>query len=145
MRVASLVAFACAGLIAGCHPSSAGALDLSPEVDLAASPDLTPANVFGGPCDANGNCPDGFICLPGPTSGSFCSKSCPANSSAMCAGAPSGTAAYCVVTNADPQGDKGCAFVCAEPGGKHYACPGQLVCETTDDPPGSGQRLCLPQ
>jgi hypothetical protein len=105
------------------------------------------AGSFGQPCqvDQPTSCQSGLFCLQGPNGGNngFCSKTCPPNSGAACPGAPAGTAAYCVVTDVDLQGDKGCAFVCKE-GTETYTCPGTLTCQTTEDPPGSGQYLCLP-
>jgi hypothetical protein len=62
---------------------------------------------------------------------------------ASCPGAPPGTAAFCIVTNATSSGEGGCGFVCAAHG-MTYACPAGLTCQTDEDPPGSGQRLCLP-
>jgi hypothetical protein len=105
------------------------------------------AGSFGQPCqvDQPTSCQSGLFCLQGPNGGNdgFCSKTCPPNSGGACPGAPAGTAAYCVVTDVDLQGDKGCAFVCKE-GATTYTCPGTLQCQTTEDPPGSGQYLCLP-
>jgi hypothetical protein len=102
---------------------------------------------WGQPCTVGDDttCATGLFCLQGPAGGTvgFCTKTCPATSSAQCPGTPPGTAAFCVVTTVDAQGDKGCAFACKE-GSQTYACPGALTCETTEDPPGSGQYLCLP-
>jgi hypothetical protein len=102
---------------------------------------------WGEPCTVGNDatCMSGLFCLQGPAGGTvgFCTKTCPATSSAVCPGTPAGMAAYCVVTTVDAQGDKGCAFVCLEPG-HTWTCPGALKCETSDDPPGSGQRLCIP-
>jgi hypothetical protein len=102
---------------------------------------------FGQPCvvGRSGGCADGLICLQGPAGGrtGFCSRTCPRTSSGACAGAPPGTAAFCLVTNVNAAGDKGCAFVCLVRGMTH-ACPGELRCAADEDPPGSGQRLCLP-
>lgn len=102
---------------------------------------------FGQPCAVGHDttCGDGFFCLVGPSGGStgFCTRTCPKASSGACTETPSGTSAYCVVTDVDPQGDKGCAFVCKAKG-LAFPCPGALHCESTEDPPGSGQYLCLP-
>jgi hypothetical protein len=102
---------------------------------------------WGQPCTVGNDttCTSGLFCLQGPAGGTvgFCTKTCPSTSSAACPNTPTGTAAYCVVTDADSNGDKGCAFACRE-GATNYTCPGQLKCETTADPPGSGQYLCLP-
>jgi hypothetical protein len=102
---------------------------------------------FGEPCTAGNDatCVAGLICLAGPSGGDvgFCTKTCPKTSAAACPGAPTGTAAFCVVTDANSSGDKGCAFVCRQ-GGKMFTCPGKLECQTTQEPAGSGQYLCLP-
>lgn len=102
---------------------------------------------FGQPCVVAqaGDCAAGLICLRGPAGGrvGFCTRTCPRTSSGPCAGAPPGTAAFCLVTNVNAAGDKGCAFVCLV-GGMTHACPGELRCATSEEPPGSGQRLCLP-
>jgi hypothetical protein len=112
-----------------------------------AAVDVDVSGDYGQPCTVGDDttCSAGLLCLQGPAGGSvgFCTHTCPATSRAVCAGTPPGTAAYCVVTDVDPQGDKGCAFVCRE--GTHvYPCPGALQRQTTDEPPGSGQYLCLP-
>ena len=148
-------------LLLGCSSSSSGAADAGPAVappsDAAPADDASGADAadaadagrpgYGDPCDvANASaCADGFLCLQGPSGGNigFCTKTCPSTSSTACPGTPSGTAAYCVVTDVDSQGDKGCAFVCRV-ASQTYTCPGALKCQTTDDPPGSGQYLCLP-
>jgi hypothetical protein len=102
---------------------------------------------FGDPCmlDEAAPCADGSFCLAGPSGGSvgFCTHTCPRGTSGACPGAPEGTTAYCVVTDVNAAGDKGCAFLC-EVGGTTYTCPGELTCSPTQEPPGSGQRLCLP-
>jgi hypothetical protein len=97
------------------------------------------------PVDSDGGCDNGLFCLQGPNGGSvgFCTETCLGTSSAACPGTPQGMAAFCVVTGVDPAGDKACAFACAESGAT-YSCPANLTCETSDDPPGSGQMLCLP-
>src|SRR5262249_43072014 len=116
--------------------------DLASPPDLASSPDLA-APGFGQPCGDGDVCGAGLLCLPGPAGGSFCSKTCPPTSSGAGPAAPAGTVPYSLGTYLDTMGNKGCAFLC-QGAGKTYACPGQLTCETADDPPGSGQRLCVP-
>jgi hypothetical protein len=117
------------------------------EAATDAASDASTRAAYGSPCTVGDDttCQDGLLCLQGPSGGTvgFCTKTCPSTSSASCPGTPPGTAAYCVVTNVDTQGDKGCAFVCKE-GPSTYPCPGALKCETSEDPPGSGQYLCLP-
>lgn len=100
---------------------------------------------FGAPCTpGSGICHPTLFCLAGPTGErGFCSMTCPATSSGRCEGTPEGTIAYCVVSNVNAMGDKGCAFLC-EVGDETYTCPGTQVCQTNEEPPGSGQRLCLP-
>lgn len=116
-----------------------------PEVDADYRfPDASGAP-FGAPCNpGGGECHPGLFCLEGPSGGrGFCSMTCPATSSGVCEGTPPGTLAYCVVTNVNARGDKGCAFLC-ELAGTAYECPGTQLCQTNEEPPGSGQRLCLP-
>lgn len=133
----TFVAAAFAALL-GCGGGGTVAGDLATSaVDVAQK-----APGFGEPCDPDHSCDEGLFCLPGPSGGAFCSKTCQRGRKA-CDGAPLGTAAYCLVTDVDGAHNKGCAFVCAV-GGVSYDCPGQLACAADEDPPGSGQRLCLP-
>ncbi len=102
-------------------------------------------SAFGDPCTMDGakGCGAGLLCLSPSGNQGFCSKSCDQGGQA-CEGAPAGTAAFCIVEEAGtPNGKKGCAFVCQEPG-KTFTCPGQLKCQSYEDPAGSGQKLCLP-
>lgn len=106
-----------------------------------------PVTMFGQPCTvgADAACGEGLFCLRGPSGGTtgFCTKTCPKTSSSACTDVPEGTAAYCLVTDVNAKREKGCAFVC-HVGGKTYPCPGELECQDTEEPAGSGQRLCLP-
>lgn len=124
---------------------ASSALDGSTSLD--SSGDASSTSLFGQPCTvgADAACGEGLFCLQGPSGGKvgFCTRKCPKTSSQECSDAPAGTAAYCVVTDVDKDGNKGCAFVCAQ-GASAFACPGKLRCQTTEEPPGSGQRLCLP-
>lgn len=136
-------------LLAGCTASEMGSADLAAApIDLAAPPDLAPevdaSSTFGQPCNPSFDpaCSDDSFCLWAPTNKYFCSQAC-AKQGASCPGGPPGTAAFCIVTDATPDGQGGCGFVCAAHG-KSYPCPAGLTCQTSDDPPGSGQRLCLP-
>lgn len=144
------------GLDSGADPDSgvdAGAVDAGIDAGAidagvdAGTPDAGSATPFGGPCrvSPDAGCEAGLLCLEGPGGGGrgFCTKTCPASSSGACAGTPVGAAAYCVVTNVNTAGDKGCAFFCAL-GSATYVCPGTLICQPQEDPPGSGQKLCLP-
>ena len=107
-------------------------------------PDASGAQ-FGAPCTpGSGICRPGLFCLAGPGGErGFCSMTCPSTSSGVCPGTPDGTVAYCIVTNVNAMGEKGCAFLC-EASGATYPCPGTQICQTSEEPPGSGQRLCLP-
>ncbi|HEX7601450.1 MAG TPA: hypothetical protein VF316_07595 [Polyangiaceae bacterium] len=154
---ASLLTLGLAVMIIACSssPSAADAgadaavlnQDAAIGADASSEADADKRAGYGEPCTVGDDttCVDGFLCLQGPSGGKtgFCTKTCPSTSSAACPGTPAGTSAYCVVTDVDAQGDKGCAFVCRE-GAQTYACPGALQCETAEDPPGSGQYLCLP-
>ncbi|HEX7663069.1 MAG TPA: hypothetical protein VF407_01085 [Polyangiaceae bacterium] len=125
--------------------SDGGASDAASSVDATTDAASTDATTFGEPCTVGDDawCGEGFFCLMGPAGNKtgFCSKTC--KGSGACDGVPEGMAAFCVVTDVDTAGDKGCAFACKE-GGNEYPCPGELQCETTEDPAGSGQYLCLP-
>lgn len=128
--------------------SSVDAPDSSVDDVVDASDDVAPApGSFGQPCTVGraGDCLEGLFCLQGPSGGrnGFCTRTCPRTSSARCADTPPGTAAYCLVTDVNAAGDKGCAFVCTLPG-MTFTCPGTLRCVHVQDPPGSGQELCLP-
>jgi hypothetical protein len=113
----------------------------------AAVEDSGSTSKFGQPCTVGKDaaCGEGLFCLQGPSGGKtgFCTKTCPKTSSKACPDVPAGTAAFCVVTDVNSQGDKGCAFACRD-NNQTYTCPGTLKCETSEDPPGSGQYLCLP-
>jgi hypothetical protein len=126
---------------------AAGNPDARDEGDGGTSDGAAEKGAWGEPCTVGNDatCATGLFCLQGPSGGSvgFCTKTCPATSSTQCSGTPQGTAAFCVVTDVDNQGDKGCAFACRI-GAQTWPCPGELKCETADDPPDSGQRLCLP-
>ncbi|MBK6696746.1 MAG: hypothetical protein IPG50_31820 [Myxococcales bacterium] len=115
--------------------------------DDAGTADAAPKTAFGSPCKVGDDtsCGAGLFCLAGPAGGKtgFCTKSCPKTSSAACADAPPGTSAFCLVTDANAAGDKGCAFLCKKAAAT-FTCPGALKCQTTDEPAGSGQFLCLP-
>lgn len=100
---------------------------------------------FGAPCTMDGvvPCNDGLLCLAPAGNVGFCSQNC-STLGRPCAGAPPGTYAYCAVGPAGtPNGKPGCAFLCTG-GGHTFTCPGETTCATDDDPPGSGQRLCMP-
>src|SRR5581483_3316647 len=125
----------------------AGMADTPTGTDAGDVTDGAVSGSYGQPCTVGDDttCNAGLFCLQGPSGGSvgFCTHTCPPTSSSRCMGTPPNTAAYCVVTDVDAQGDKGCAFVCRV-GTRTYTCPGALQCQTTDEPPGSGQYLCLP-
>jgi hypothetical protein len=152
-----LVLFACSSSTTGAGAgTSAVAVD---DAAVADTTDAAPADdggadaadggpaAFGEPCTVgdDATCVAGLFCLASPLGGDigFCTKTCPKTSSAACAGTPTGTAAFCVVTDVNSSGAKGCAFVCRH-GAQTYPCPGKLECQTTQEPAGSGQYLCLP-
>lgn len=137
---------ACREDAAGPPPGVDAATATADAVEDVATDPVVPGSL-GQPCVVGraGDCADGLLCLRGPTGerAGFCTRTCPRTSSGPCAGAPPGTAAYCLVTNVNAAGDKGRAFVCLVRGMTH-GCPGELQCATSEEPPGSGQRLCLP-
>jgi len=111
----------------------------------ASSVDAGSGHGFGEPCTLDGvsPCDDGLLCISPAGNDGFCSKNCEV-SGRICPSAPEGTTAYCIVgEEGTPNGMKACAFLCAGGGGE-FACPGTLTCASTEEPPGSGQRLCLP-
>jgi hypothetical protein len=119
-----------------------------PTLDLARDSSAVIAG-YGEPCTLDGvkKCATASLfCLAGPSGGNtgFCTQTCPAGQSKQCSGTPSGTAAFCIVTDVNVAKDKGCAFVCEEPGAT-FTCPGELQCSPTEEPAGSGQHLCLPK
>jgi hypothetical protein len=149
-----LVFLGCTSATTTTIPPSADASSVDAAQSDAATPGADASDAvdggkgsWGQPCTVGDDttCQSGLFCLQGPTGGTvgFCTKTCPSTSSAACPSTPAGTAAYCVVTDVDSNGDKGCAFLCRA-GATTYTCPGKLKCGTTDDPPGSAQYLCVP-
>jgi hypothetical protein len=160
--VACIATTGCSSNTSPQEAGDGGTSDGQPAVDVATgmdgAPDAPPPlsdaardgagqNAWGDPCTVGNDttCGTGLFCLQGPNGGSvgFCTETCPSTSSGPCSGTPAGMAAFCVVTDVDTQGDKGCAFACRI-GSQTWTCPGALTCETMDDPPDSGQRLCVP-
>ncbi len=106
----------------------------------------TPSAGFGAICSQTTPCADAsMICamLQGATSG-FCTKEC-TNSGQECPGAPTGTKAFCI---AQIQTKTYCAFLCGakDQSGNPvtWPCPTGLKCDTAENPPGSGQKACIP-
>ena len=103
---------------------------------------------FGDACgQTTGGCKSGLTCAitqKGASKG-FCSQKC-TNSGKACTGAPSGTEAYCLLS--DGKGTNYCVFLCkykTSSGSKTVPCPTQLTCGTTENPAGSGQYSCVPK
>ena len=105
-----------------------------------------PAGGFGSRCYAGSSCGSGLVCAvtqPGAPVG-FCTKQCNPPAS-PCTGAPSGTEAYCILS--DAKGKYFCVFLCKykkSGGTKTVPCPPQLLCNSMARPPGSGQHACVP-
>lgn len=115
---------------------------------MPASPDLPLGPTIGKLCSATAPCAAGescaFVNLPGSsTTNGFCTKHCPALATA-CTGGPAGSIYYCALTGKSPTGQTtyACAFFC-QLSGKNAPCPPTLACSPTEQPPGSGQRLCM--
>ena len=105
-----------------------------------------PTTGFGNVCSSTSPCASPYMCAitqTGATSG-FCSKQC-TTKAAFCSGAPSGTEAYCMIS--DGKGKLFCVFLCKYTQyGKPVTspCPPKLTCNTKENPPGSGQHFCVP-
>ncbi len=98
---------------------------------------------FGEACDLTSpGCSDGLACIDVANSSAgkgLCTKKCP-TLGGPCDGAPVGTEAGCILSS---NGTHFCAFLCTIPD-HTFPCPASTTCATADDPPGSGQRICLP-
>jgi hypothetical protein len=103
-----------------------------------------PSAGFGDKCSETVTCKDTtMVCAvtkQGATEG-FCTKSCPTLQD-QCAGAPAGTMSFCGLTDS-ASGTNYCVFICAA-SSQTFPCPTQLKCDTADNPPGSGQKACVP-
>ena len=104
---------------------------------------------FGDKCSQSAPCKTGMICamtVSGATAG-FCTQSC-TSKGGPCTGAPTGTEAYCILSDGKTPPTSYCAFLCkykGSSGPKTVPCPSQLTCSTTESPAGSGQYSCVPK
>lgn len=101
---------------------------------------------FGSGCTAAAGCSASLVCVlfgTGATKG-YCTKTC----SAMrkpCSGGASGEAPYCLFK--DSSGKYYCVFICKWGTGSSVqtaSCPKDLTCSTSQNPPKSGQYICMP-
>jgi hypothetical protein len=103
---------------------------------------------FGDACNpAASTCKNGLVCAPASATTGFCSKTC-TNQGGLCQGAASGQQAACVYGVQDQNKNVTiyCAFLCSAQGGSPtFDCPSALQCATQDNPPGSGQKMCMPK
>ncbi len=119
-----------------------GQLDCADD-DCAGLAACAPASEIGATCDSFQSCAPHHYCLRLALDDSadwdrgFCSRACLALNE-PCAGAPPGTAAYCILDR--PEGRLGCGFVCAADGS--LGCPSGMSCSDHEASPGF--RLCLP-
>ena len=85
-----------------------------------------------------GTCPGGLECVQvGSTS--YCTKTC-TNMGQACTGAPTGTGAYCILSNS-AKTKYWCGFLC-KASSQTWKCPTGLKCGTTEKPAKSGQYWC---
>jgi hypothetical protein len=109
----------------------------------------TPTAGFGSSCSQTKPCADTtMMCAvvqQGATNG-FCTKEC-ANQGGECTGAPTGTHAFCILSD-QTKTKFYCAFLCSakDQSGQvaTWPCPTDLKCDTAENPPGSGQKACVP-
>lgn len=119
------------------------------------TPDLTPptpdqkitaSGTFGSSCAAGSICSASFSCVflgAGATKG-YCTKTC-ASMQKPCTGGPSGTQPYCILK--DQNNKYYCVFLCKWGTGSAAVtapCPKDLTCSTSENPPKSGQYVCMP-
>lgn len=124
--------------------------DLTPPTpDLPPTPDqkITANGTFGSICSATAYCSASYSCVvigAGASKG-FCTKTCPTMTQ-QCTGGPSGTQPYCILKNSSTS-KYYCVFLCKWGTGSSTstaACPKDLTCDTSQNPPGSGQYVCIP-
>ena len=132
----------------------------SPDIGTTPNPDkgtvtpgkeagTTPSAGFGAVCSQTTPCADTtMMCAlvqQGATTG-FCTKEC-TNQGQECPGAPTGTHAFCILSD-QAKTKYYCAFLCAakDQSGQvaSWPCPTGLKCDTAENPPGSGQKACVP-
>jgi len=102
-----------------------------------------PLGGFGAKCNKTFPCSTAYQCVTvgtGTVDG-FCTKKC-YNSGGACTGMPTGTGAYCLLSNS-AKTEYYCAFLC-KLGTQTWKCPSTLKCDPVENPPGSGQYVCLP-
>ena len=109
-------------------------------------PKGTKPAVFGSLCTSGQNCYPDLQCVTiGDRTRGHCSKTC---TSGICSGAPQGSMALCLLTSSTDKSIKYCAFVCQykDSSGtlRKTKCPSYQTCSSTENPPGSGQRICMP-
>jgi hypothetical protein len=107
---------------------------LWPDLPVA---DGASAGLFGALCTSS--CGLTLTCIKPGTGSGFCTKTC-SQPGQPCSGAPAGTGAFCVMQVGSTYY---CGFLC-KTSTQSWNCPTQLKCDTTDNPPGSGNYYCLP-
>ncbi len=119
-----------------------------PTPDLPPTPDqkITATGTFGSSCSAKKTCSGSFLCviLGSASTKGYCTKTC-ATMSKACSGGSSGTKPYCILK--DQKGKYYCVFLCKWGKGSSAVkapCPKDLTCASTENPPGSGQYVCMP-
>lgn len=109
-------------------------------------PQGTKVATFGDICSKPADCIPNLLCITvGNRTRGHCSKTC---TTAICPGAPAGSMALCILTSSTDKNTNYCAFVCQykDSGGtiRKATCPSYQSCSVSEDPPGSGQRVCVP-
>ncbi len=115
-----------------------------PPDQFVPKPDLyKPPGNFGTKCNAKAPCSSAFQCttVGATATDGFCTKKC-YNSGSKCTGMLGGTMAYCLLSNS-AKTEYYCAFLC-KIGTQTWPCPSGLKCDPVENPPGSGQFVCLP-
>ena len=102
-----------------------------------------PAGNFGTKCNTSAPCTAAFQCttVGATATDGFCTKKC-YTSGSQCTGMLGGTMAYCLLSNS-AKTEYYCAFLC-KLGTQSWPCPSGLKCDPAENPPGSGQFVCLP-
>jgi hypothetical protein len=114
------------------------------------TPDKTVTNKEGGGslagwgdvCNTTTACTNkSMVCAGTSSTAGFCTMTC-TNSPGECPGYASGQIAMCLLSDGKTPPTVACGFLCLLQG-KSYTCPGQLKCDTVENPPGSGQKFCV--
>lgn len=124
-------------------PPDAGVPDRAlPQPDQRPPDTGTPLSGFGNLCSVQSPCPAGLICHVPAAGGrfGFCTRTCNVPGG-ICSGTPPGTVALCDIFS--PPSSYLCHFACSI-GGQSASCPGQLWCNPSEWPPGSGVKYCDP-